>query len=310
MYHPFLHDYLLERAELFDFIGLPLDLYTDPARSALLDPGLMRLSRVIATKPCAWHGSALSLGAVPSDGEPAFPAYTLHSIRRLLEMVPGAPYTEVIGFRVPGQGGVHAMPFTPDSARWIARRQAEAQDALGIPVQLSLPKRSRGAAPSGRETAAFLALLSVHGATGFVVDTADVGLAVDDGIVPLAHISALSVSSDDPAAWDRLSTLAEHVKPRTVILCRDRQLFPLDTIDRDLRRARSLIAEPQASTAPLPLPGRLDAAPPYPAVPLKEGAASAEWWQNWRKQVDDMHKAQQIAAFLSRGPTPGPSWHA
>ena len=348
-YHPFLHDYLLERVELFDFIELPLDLYIDPARSALLDPGQARLHQAIAAKPCTWRGSGLALGTV----EPGFPRYTLQTVQRLLAMTLDAPYTDVIGFRVPGHGARHAMPFTPAAARWVAQRQAEAQHTLAVPVRLALPHGAWVA--SGLDALAFLALIDAHGGTGIVLDAA---LARSDD-VPLPAVAALSVSSDDAAAWDRLSLLAARLQPRTIVLCRDRQLFPLDTIERDLRRARSLLATMRSPVAHFPLPlmgegrdeggasrmeveharqpsrGAATLTLPSPASgrgsdaadrfdanglaalldhqrathPVASGEADDESWRNWRTQVDDMHKAQQIAALLSRG-APGPAWRA
>ncbi len=307
MYHPFLHDYLLERAELFDFIELPLDLYTDAARSALLDPGQARLRQVIAAKPCAWRGSALSLASVPLDGEPAFPPYTVQTIRRLLEMTPAACCTEVMGYRSQGQTTPYPVPFTAAAANWIARRQAEAQAALGVPVQLALPSSGGGANATGWDGIAFLDLISAHGATGIVVD------AGDGDTLPASHVAALSLSSDDALAWDRLVALAAHVKPRTIVLCRNRQLFPLDTIERDLRRARSLIAEPGHQ------PQRTDTVTPSDrpdseslatlrSYPVEAGTGATDSWRNWRNQVDDMHKAQQIAALMSRGGGAAPPW--
>ena len=308
-YHPFLHDYLLGSRALFDFVELPMDLYLDGARSGLLDPGHRRLREVTGAVRCAWRGSALSLGAVPPGGTPAFPPHTVQRIRGLLALAPHAPYTEAVGVRAVG-GPLHAAAFTPAVARCAAARQAAACEALGVPVRLCLPRQA--AAPAGMDDAGmdavgFLALVAAHGGAGFVLDTADLaGTDPHDAARRLAGvpIAALSVSSDDPAAWDALAALTGHLAPRTVVLRRDRQLFPLDTIGRDLGRAAALLSGTALGTLPGPAapqdPGSttLPVAGAPPAGPVHAPDASPAW-RHWRKEVDDMHKGQQIMALMA-----------
>ena len=342
-YHPFLHDFLLDHSNLFDFVELPLDLYADPARSALLDPGQLRLQRIATEKRCVWRGSALSLGTPEPGGDPRFPSFAIRKLRQLLEVAQAAHLTEVIGFRTAKHGPLNALPFTPAAARWIAVRQAAACEALGMPVLLALPDAAAGAPGTGLDGVAFLGLIAAHGGTGFVVDAADLGSAggraEPPGCLPSAGVAALCVSSDDAAAWDSAAAWARHIRPRRIVLRRDRQLFPLTTITRDLRRAALLLAEPASaahigadpasqarevsswpgvSQPSTPYSG--DAAPAAIAYPGPDGARSGQQgaaplcgaaqddgttaslsWQNWRTQVDDMHRAQQIAALLARG---------
>ena len=315
-YHPFLHDYLLGSRALFDFIELPMDLYLDEARSGLLDPGHRRLREVTGAVRCTWRGSALSLGAVPPSGAPAFPPHTVRRIRGLLALAPHAPYTEAVGVRAAG-GPLHAAALTPAAARCAAVRQAAACEALGVPVRLCLPRGA--AAPAGMDAAGmdavgFLALVAAHGGAGFVLDTADLaGAEPHDAARRLAGvpITALSVSSDDPAAWDALAVLAGHLAPGTVVLRRDRQLFPLETIGRDLSRAAGLLSGTASGT----LPGLAAPHDPHPALPVAgaplagpvDAPDASPAWRHWRKEVDDMHKAQQIMALMSGA---GPSWQA
>ncbi len=329
-YHPFLHDYLLGHCDLFDFIELPLDLYLDTARAALLDPEQMRLKRIIAAEPCVWRGSALSLGTVQPGGEAAFPPYLVQAMRRLLAH---APYTDVIGFGGAGAkqfGAPQAMPVTAAAAGWIAVRQQEARAALGSDVLLALPSPATAEPSTGLDCADFLGLLAQHGGTGFVVDATQFllsGAAPDR--LPASHVAALSISSDREADWDMLAALAAHTAPQTIVLRRDRQLFPLDTIGRDLLRAAKLLAPPCSPRASLAAPveaadpaglaelhayqcalagwlERPDTAMPSNGPDPEQAAwmAAAQSWQNWRSQVDDMHKAQQIAAFMAKDAGP------
>jgi uncharacterized protein (UPF0276 family) len=316
-YHPFLHDYLLERSALFDFVELPLDLYLDPARAALLDPGQCRLRQVVSRKRCVWRGTALSLGTVDPSSNVGFAPHLLHRIRELLQQTDAAHYTDVIGFKVPKFGASYALPFTRTAARWVAERQEAASEALGAQVQLALPDAAIPAPWAELDAAGFLTVAASFGASGFVLDTAALGLASpQDGVIaglPAEQVTAISVSSDDAAAWDMAAHVAGHVRPGTIILRRDRQLFPLDTIERDLRRAAQLIALPaaiQVATSSLVPQADWDdqeglaALHDYQASMARaaqdggDGAASA--WRNWRTQVDDMHKAQQIMALTAR----------
>ena len=313
-YHPFLHDYLLDSRALFDFVELPMDLYLDEARSGLLDPGQRRLRQVTGAVRCTWRGSALSLGAVPPSGAPAFPPHTVRRICGLLALAPHAPYTEAVGVRAAG-GPLHAVALTPAVARCAAARQAAACEALGVPVRLCLP-REAVAAPAGEDgagldAAGFLALVAACGGTSFVLDTADLaGAEPHDAARRLAGvpIAALSVSSDDPAAWDALAVLAGHLAPGAVVLRRDRQLFPLETIGRDLSRAAGLLssAAPRTPAGPLApsdprssLSGTARAPPTGPAHTPDAVPDSSPAWRHWRKEVDDMHKGQQIMALMS-----------
>jgi uncharacterized protein (UPF0276 family) len=321
-YHPFLHDYLLNRSALFDFIELPLDLYLDSARAALLDPGQRRLSQVAATGRCVWRGSALRLGTVERSGDARFAPHLLRRIRDLLQTVDAAHYTEAIVFRIANSGAEYALPFTPAAARWVAERRAAACDALEIPVLLALPDAAVPAPSTGMDAAAFLTLAASFGGAGFVVDAAEWGPAgAQDDVMarlPTGQIAAISVSGDNAATWEAASRLAGNVRPNSIVLRRDRQLFPLDTIERDLRRAASLIASPTAIRVASAAPAMGSEPDMGSGVAYLDGlaalhdyqlamttlqdsrAAASHSWQNWRTQVNDMHKAQQIMALTMR----------
>ena len=320
-YHPFLHDTLLQCSELFDFVELPLDLYMDAARSALLDPGQRRLQQIVAAKPCVWRGTALSLGTVGTNDMTAFPTHVVRRIRTLLELAGSEHYTDAIGYRTESFGPVQAMPFTQDAARWIAARQAAACDALGVPVRLSLPRPVFAASPSGLDRAAFLAGIASYGGSDFILDATDFAGTPQRELtdrLPDAHVAALSISSDGAPDWDMLEAFAEAIRARTIILRRDRQLFPLDTIAPAITRAASLLS----STAPHLPPVRPSASPPdaaalallraFQSTPAGDATAqtcrrtAAESWQNWRTQIDDIHKARQILALMARGATSRP----
>jgi hypothetical protein len=113
------------------------------------------------------------------------------------------------------------------------------------------------------------------------------------------------VSSDAEADWAIAAAWAGQIGPRRIVLRRDRQLFPLSTIERDLSRAALLLAEsargrPAADVAIDGL-AALHAYQIAMAEPEDGRGAATLSWRNWRNQVDDMHKSQQIVAFLARG---------
>ena len=328
-YHPFLHDTLLNCRDLFDFVELPLDLYVDPARAALLDPGQHRLRQILDAKRCVWRGSALSLGTVGPDDDAGFSPHTLRRIRTLLDMIEAEPYADIIGFRAAEFGPLQAMPFTTQAAHWIAIRQAAAQDALGVPVRPCLPGPVSDTRRSELDVADFLNSIVAHGGSGFVLDATDLS-AADLGSdaardlaarLPAAHIEALSVSGTGGHGWETLRTLADHIRPATVILRRDRQLFPLDTIETDIACAGELVARPAHEPPPAavvpPQPANsadLAALRLYQSAPAPDEASrdlrevAGQSWQNWRTQVDDLHKAQQIMALMSKGANPPAAW--
>ena len=322
-YHPFLHDTLLQCSGLFDFVELPLDLYMDAARSALLDPGQRRLQQIVAARPCVWRGTALSLGTVGPDDKTTFPPSVIRRIRTLLELAGSEYYTDTIGFRTESFGPMLAMTFAPDAARWIVARQAAACDALGLPVRLSLPSSDCAVPATGSDCVAFLACIASHGGTDFVLDAADFGGSLERELaerLPRGHVAALSISSAGAPGWETLEAVAKHIPTHSVILRRDRQLFPLDTIAPDITRAARLIADAAprtptvTATASAPDVSALALLRDYQSAPAADEAAqhgrkaAAEVWQNWRTQVDDMYKAQQIMALMARGTGPRASW--
>ena len=226
-------------------------------------------------------------------------------------------YTDTIGFRTAGFGPMQPMPHTPEAAGWIATRQAAASDALGVPVRLCLPNPGIAAPAPALDRAAFLAGIAACGGTGFVVDAAGfAGTSPRElaGCLPGAHVAALSISSAGAPGWEMLAALAKTIRPRSIVLRRDRQLFALDTIAPEIERAARLVA----SAAPPPAPACAHASAPdlsalraYQAAVASEAAVpdgKAQSWQNWRSQVDDRYKTQQIMALMAKGANPRAPW--
>jgi len=125
-YHPFHHAALLARAHAFDFIELPLDLYLDAARAALLDPMDARLREITAGKPCVWRGSALSLGSVERAGEPTPDPRVVERIQLLMQRTGAGSYSDRIGFRCldgADLGVPQSLPCTEAAANWVAKQK-------------------------------------------------------------------------------------------------------------------------------------------------------------------------------------------
>ena len=336
-YHPFLHDALLSQIDAYDFVELPLDLYADPARSDMLDPGGARLRQIAAAKPCVWSGGALSLGSV----EDAVPDWLTSRIRQLIEQTGALRCTETIGFRrLDGQdtGLSHALPFTETAARWIAARRDAASAALGVPVALRLAPQTLAGTPTAWTEADFLHRVASLGAD-LAVDVADLAALAATGAatpetmahrLPGAAISTITLAAEHAAEWDLLATLLAATNAGTIVLRRDRTPFPLDTIAADARRAAAILAQsvertPSPATPPSPMhapedglaalrtdqaafiayvsdpsPGSVPSAlAGVPEADLAALALRVQSWQNWRMQVDDTHKAKQIGDFLS-----------
>ena len=332
-YHPFLHDAVMARLAAFDFIELPLDLYVDPARAAMLDPGDERLQEIAAAKPCVWRGTALSIGSVEAGHASDYAPGLIRRVRRRLEQVGSTRYTEAIGFRrLAGQdiGSPQALPMTEAAAQWFAVRQRAASEALGVEVLLQ-PISSVIAPHAALDEAAFLGRIAALSGCGLVLDAADLSRLASS--LPAHCIRALTLTGADAAEWQVVSALAGSAGVNTIVLRRDRALFPLDTIGTDAARAADILAAtPPRATAPppnhppeLPDASALAELHAYQSGLMRHladadagalgdvpGAARPAWatdlasWKNWRGQIDDLHKTKQIAAFLSRSAGPRP----
>ena len=327
-YHPFLHGALLAQRDAFDFVELPLDLYIDPARAALLDPAGARLEEIAAAKPCIWRGSALSLGSVESTADPSPDPRTIDRIRQLMAKAGAMGYSDVIGFRRLGEsylGFPQSMPYTETAARWIGARYAAARDALGRRFWLQLSPAAFAGPPAGLDAAAFLCRISAHADCEFVLDVADLarfaaeaGTGADEmaRLLPGTRIGALVTSGEREEDWALLSFLSGRVEARSIVIRRNRHLFPLDAIGRTARRAGELLAgrrgkPPVASPAPAPLPADPEGLADLRAYEMEliqycldppEGSAlatSVQGWQVWRKRLEETYKAQQISQFLA-----------
>ncbi len=312
-YHPFLHGAVMAQLAAFDFVELPLDLYADPARAALLDPGDERLQEIATARPCVWRGTALSIGSVEAGQASAFAPGLIRRIRRRLEQVGATRYTETIGFRrLAGDdlGTPQAMPMTEASAQWLAVRHRAASDALGVEVLLQ-PAAPAVVPPTTLGEAAFLDRIATLSGCGLVLDVAD--LARLASALPTHCIRVLSLTGADAAEWQVVAAAAASVD--TIVLRRDRALFPLDTIGMDAARAAEILAGPR-HPATKPLPNRVPEPPDASALAelhayqsdvmrhATERDTGLASWRNWRGQIDDLHKTEQIAAFLSRGAGP------
>jgi uncharacterized protein (UPF0276 family) len=257
-YHPFLHEALIARADAYDFIELPLDIYIDPAQSALLDPVDARLRDIAAARPCVWRGSALSLGSVEQPGDPAPNPRVIDRIRQLMERAGTTHYSDVIGFRgLDGRdlGVPQSLPFTEAAARWIAARYAAARDALGHPFLLEPVGCSIATPRSGRDHAAFLRRVVSLSGCELLLSTDDLecvgtetGVAEMTSGLPHENTAMLATSGMQEAEWALLSELVASTAARSIIIRRSRDLFPLDVIVDAAHRARSMLAREHRPT--------------------------------------------------------------
>jgi uncharacterized protein (UPF0276 family) len=340
-----LHNLLIDNRRLFDFVELPLDLYLDPARSALLDPTHKRLHEIAAAKPSLWRGAALSLGSVETSGDPGPDARDIARVRRLMQSVGAKACCEDVGFRtLSGRdlGYTEGMPRCASAARWIAARHSAAQEALGAPLLLQPSATSLGAPSADLDAASFLCELAANSDCRFVLDVrAFAHHAREAGIepaemaarLPRDRVAALVTSGESEKDWPLLSMLCERTDAQAIVVRRDRNLFPVDSILEAARRAaEALKNRPKRATTvcraarpPAPidlddlltlraqqsafidacLDSRSDEASSGASAPprrdLARIARHARFWHLWRERVDDLHKAKQIARFLSRG---------
>jgi uncharacterized protein (UPF0276 family) len=293
-YHPFLHETILTRREAFDFIELPLDLYADPAWSALLDPHDARLAEIAAAKPCCWRGSTLSLGSVERIGDPAHDAGLIARIRDLMATTRATFCCEAIGFRRLGKldlGRPQSLPFTETAARWIAARYAAACDGLGYPVLLQLRAATNPTPRRDWNAANFLCRIADIADCRLVLDVADIArLAADAGLdagdlangMPVERVAVLVTSGEREEDWALLSTMLALSAARAVVIQAGRNIFPVARIIDAARRAADALADrerrPPAPARPSEPPGRDDPA---------ELSALRAWQSEWVAYCSD-----------------------
>ena len=325
-YHPFLHEVLIARVDHYDFVELPLDLYIDPAQSALLDPKDARLLEIAAARPCIWRGSALSLGSVEVPNDPAPDPRVIDRIRQLMERVGTTHYSDMIGFRgLEGRdlGVPQSLPFTESAARWMAARYVAARDALGHSFLL----QPVGDA-SGHAHAAFLRRVVSLADFALLLNVADLEcVATETGVdpaemanrLPLERISVLALSGTHENEWALLSELVAATAVRSIIIRRTRDLFPLDAIVDAARRARNVLGGERRPMTKQPESAEpLDDDPNGLATLRSQQNALIDLclghtepaekmmlashlrpWQVWHERIADTHKARQIAQFLA-----------
>lgn len=343
-YHPFLHQTLLSRLDEFDFIELPLDLYLEAAWRSLLDPVGARLREISAAKACTWRGTALSLGSVETLDDPTPNAWLVAQIRKLMDLARTEHYTDAIGFRSLGEGDlgfVQRLPYSEVAARWIATRYRAACAKLGHPFMLQLPASTVIAPGGGEDAAAFLRHISIRANCQFVLDAADLACFAAEASVDLGEwverlpgerIAQIVVSGEREEDWTSLSMLVRQIPVRAVVIRRERNLFPLEAIERDVHRAADLLARGTVRAPPPSVPMDMaasdDAAgleslrayqtdlieycmdpaperipPALLDVPQQSRAAlvsRVQSWHTWRERLRDAHNAQQIGQFLAQ----------
>jgi uncharacterized protein (UPF0276 family) len=276
-YHPFLHAVMIARLDAYDFIELPLDLYIDPAQSALLDPMDARLRDIAAARPCIWRGSALSLGSVERPDDPAPDPRVIDRIRLLMERAGTTLYSDVIGFRgLEGRdlGVPQSLPSTDSAARWMAARYSAARNALGHPFLLQPAGCAIAAPRSGCDHAAFLRRIVSLADCELLLSVVDLErVATETGVDPadmmnrLPHesIAMLATSGKHEAEWALLSQLVEVTAARAIVIRRTDDLFPLDAIVNAAHRARSVLTRERR-----PMARRPETEPPRTAEPLDD----------------------------------------
>jgi hypothetical protein len=281
----------------------------------LLDPQDVRLQEIAAATRCTWRGTVLSLGSAESAFSPAL----IRRIRDLLELTRAGSYTDVVGFRRLNGcdlGHAQAMPCSAAAAALVAARQAEASQMLGLNVTLA-PVRRAVAPP---------AALDESGLLKSIASACEARFALDAGrpVAGLAgRVATIDVAGQDEAAWAELPALTRHFTPRAIVVRRNQALFSPHTLVQDAARAAAAV-EPTRSAAEAIAPDELAALYAYQAAFIgyfhsDEGrpvppeldhmaddtrtalACELRQWRNWRKQMADAHKTQQIAAFLMRG---------
>ena len=252
-YHPFLHEALIARLDAYDFVELPLDLYIDPAQSALLDPSDAKLRDIAAARPCIWRGSALSLGSVQLPEDPAPDSLVIDRIRLLMQRAGTTRYSDVIGFRRLDDrdlGLAQSLSFSDAAARWMAARYNAACDALGHPFLLAPACWSVATPRSGCDLAGFLRRVVSLADCQLLLDVADLAfIAKETGVDPaslmsrLPHdrIAMLAASCTDDAEWALLSQLAAASAISAIVIRRTRDLFPLEAVTEAAHRARGLL---------------------------------------------------------------------
>jgi hypothetical protein len=252
-------------------------------------------------------------------------------------------YVDTIGFRrLDGRdlGLAQGLPHTAAAACWVAGRYAATRAALGRAFLLQLPAAAFAAPLTEWDAATFLSAVAALCDCQFVIEVGEfsryAAMAGTDPAamaqrLPRGRIATIALSGEREAEWALLSILLAETGASAVVLRRHRNLFPLDRLAEDARRAAELLAAanrptPMRSAAPGPCgdddPAGLavlrayqteivasctmpDPGSPRPALGDRDEAmlatrmSSVQFSRTWRERVEETHKARQIMEFLA-----------
>ena len=303
-YHPFLHDTILAHPDVFDGVEVALDAYLDEARRGLLDPDLARLGRAASGRAITWRGEALGLGCASPPDATAITA----ALARFAPVLGATALCELV--RIAGAGARRGtgLPAGVAEAEAAGRRAETLRGSLPCALLLEVSLDRLCAADP---VCAAAILRAICGATdcGIVLEVGPSPPDLDRVVpilvaLPPGRVRRVALSTTGEAAWPALDTILSATGAGTVVIRRQRHLFPIGDILDAAARARAALAgtgdaavrpssaAPRGITAGQALPLDLEEGGGGDALPGSRAV--------WHARLSDMHRAKQLARWAAQ----------
>lgn len=250
---------IFESISEFDVLEIMVDHYFGggPRLRTLIDRACHRV-------PVVGHGVGLSIGTALTPD----PAY-LSEIARVLDCIRAPWYSEHLAFtKVPGRDAAQLLPLprTRAVAEIIVSNLAVVRRHISIPIALENITYYFDYPQSEMSERDFLELVCRESGCGLLLDVENLYLnarnhgydpyefiaTLPRGLVKGVHLAGgesegdlLVDTHDQPVpseALDLLGHVLRHQSPETIIIERDTNLEPFESVVEDVRRARAVVA--------------------------------------------------------------------
>ncbi|MGI9515749.1 MAG: DUF692 domain-containing protein [Pirellulaceae bacterium] len=257
-----LHRQIMSYASDIDLLEIPTEDYIVRSRRMMVDPQLNLLNEAVDRIPCVAHGIHMSIGSVEPFDQPY-----LDSTLAFLQQTGIDVFSEHLTFHRMNNVDLETflpMPFTEESADWVAQKYNVASDFLGRPFALENVSYFFPVPDCTLSESEFLIRLLEKTDCSLLLDVTNVfnnatnhGYDAEQFIksLPGNRISQIHLAGgrfvdnmwiDDhssavmPGVWPLLELALEHTAAQIVILERDANFDPFDAVLDDIRQARQL----------------------------------------------------------------------
>ncbi len=269
------HEEILAHRDRIDLVEISTEDYIVRERRLGADTELRKLREILAALPGVAHGISLSLGTV----EPP-PDWYLESTRRFLAESGLEIFSEHTAFHSVDGNDLTlflSLPFTEESARWVAGKYAAVREALGRPFALENVTYLFPVPHCPLDEAEFFRRICEQTDAGLLLDVTNLfnnsqnhGYDAGDFLdrYPLDRVTQIHLaggfltergmwedSHSEPVmepVWELYEEVIRRTRCEIVILERDSRLHPFADVLADIDRAREIFWDYRDAETPPP----------------------------------------------------------